>query len=40
MNELIAGEPEARWEHIAPQLDAALGELSEPDRDALLPALL
>ncbi len=36
MNELLAPEPEAAWEHIAPQLDAALGELSEPDRDALL----
>jgi len=36
MNELIAAEPEAGWEHIAPYLDAALGELSEADRDALL----
>ena len=36
MNELLAPEPEAVWEHIAPQLDAALGELNEPDRDALL----
>jgi len=36
MNELTAAEPEAVWEHIAPHLDAALGELSEPDRDALL----
>jgi RNA polymerase sigma factor (sigma-70 family) len=36
MNELIAGEPEAGWEHIAPQLDAALGELGESDRDVLL----
>ena len=36
MNELIAGEPEASWEQIAPQLDAALGELGESDRDALL----
>ena len=36
MNELLAPESEAAWEHIAPQLDAALGELSEPDRDALL----
>ncbi|MES1180352.1 MAG: sigma-70 family RNA polymerase sigma factor [Verrucomicrobiota bacterium] len=36
MNELIAGEPEAGWERIAPHLDAALGELSESDRDALL----
>ncbi|MGA3144847.1 MAG: sigma-70 family RNA polymerase sigma factor [Verrucomicrobiota bacterium] len=36
INELFAAEPEATWEHIAPHLDAALGELSEPDRDALL----
>ena len=36
MNELLAHEPGANWEHIAPQLDAALGELTEPDRDALL----
>ena len=36
MNELLAVEPDATWEHIAPHLDAALGELSEPDRDALL----
>ena len=36
MNELLAPEPDAVWEHIAPHLDAALGELSEPDRDALM----
>jgi len=36
MNELLVAEPDANWEHIAPHLDAALGELSEPDRDALL----
>jgi RNA polymerase sigma factor (sigma-70 family) len=36
MNELLATESEAPWEQIAPHLDAALGELSEPDRDALL----
>ena len=36
MNELLAAEPDAVWEKIAPQLDTALGELSEPDRDALL----
>ena len=36
MNELLAPEPDATWEHIAPHLDAALGELSEADRDALL----
>jgi RNA polymerase sigma factor (sigma-70 family) len=36
MNELLSSAPDASWEHIAPQLDAALGELSESDRDALL----
>ena len=36
MNELLATEPDTLWEQIAPHLDAALGELSEPDRDALL----
>ena len=36
MNELLSAEPYAVWEHIAPQLDAALGELGEADRDALL----
>lgn len=36
MNELLATEPDALWEHVAPHLDAALGELSEADRDALL----
>jgi len=36
MNDLLANQSDALWEHIAPQLDAALGELSEPDRDALL----
>ncbi len=45
MNELLATEPDLSrrseteadaWAHIAPQLDAALGELSEPDRDAVL----
>src|SRR5881394_174738 len=35
MNELLSSEPEVSWEHIAPHLDAALEELSEPDRDAL-----
>jgi RNA polymerase sigma factor (sigma-70 family) len=35
MNELLSAEPNIVWEHIAPHLDAALGELSEPDRDAL-----
>jgi len=36
MNELPANEPEPMWEQVAPLLDAALDELSEPDRDALL----
>jgi hypothetical protein len=34
MNE--CSEPDASWEQIAPHLDAALGSLSETDRDALL----
>jgi RNA polymerase sigma factor (sigma-70 family) len=29
-------EPDPLWHELAPHLDAALGELSEPDRDALL----
>ena len=36
MNELLAAEPDANWQHIAPHLDAALGELSESDREVLL----
>ena len=36
MNELVATQSDAIWEHIAPHLDAALGELGEQDRDALL----
>lgn len=36
MNELLSAEPETVWEHIAQHLDAALGELSETDHDALL----
>jgi RNA polymerase sigma factor (sigma-70 family) len=36
MNELRAAEPDTVWEHIAPHLDAALGELNEADRDVLL----
>ena len=35
MNELFSAESDISWEHIAPHLDAALGELTEPDRDAL-----
>lgn len=36
MNELIATESDEVWESIGPQLDAALGELNESDRDALM----
>ncbi len=36
MNALLSPESDAPWEHIAPHLDNALDELSEPDRDALL----
>jgi len=36
MNELLAPESDAAWKKIAPHLDAALDDLSEPDRDALL----
>jgi RNA polymerase sigma factor (sigma-70 family) len=36
MNELIATQSDPSWELIAPYLDAALGELSEADRDAVL----
>ncbi|MEY2429766.1 MAG: hypothetical protein QOJ40_2651 [Verrucomicrobiota bacterium] len=36
MNELLATESDAAWELIAPHLDAALGELSEADRDAVM----
>jgi RNA polymerase sigma factor (sigma-70 family) len=36
MNQLLSAESDTSWEHIAPHLDDALGELSEPDRDALL----
>ena len=36
MNELLATESNPTWELIAPHLDGALRELSEPDRDAVL----
>ena len=36
MKELHANESDTAWEHIAPHLDAALAELAEADRDALL----
>ena len=35
MNELLTPDFNASWEDIAPHLDAALGELNEPDRDVL-----
>ena len=36
MNLLLSAESETPWERIAPRLDAALGELSESERDALM----
>ena len=36
MNELLSAEPDASWEQIAPHLDAALDELTDADRDAVL----
>ena len=36
MNELLSPHPDANWEHVAPHLDAALGELEATDRDAVL----
>lgn len=36
MNQLLSSQTESSWEQIAPHLDAALGELNEPDRDAVL----
>jgi RNA polymerase sigma factor (sigma-70 family) len=36
MNELLAADRDAVWESVAPHLDDALSQLSEPDRDALL----
>ena len=36
MNELLATGPEAAWRDIATHLDAALNELTETDRDAVL----
>jgi RNA polymerase sigma factor (sigma-70 family) len=36
MNELLSAESNVTWEQIAPNLDAALGELDETDRDAVL----
>src|SRR5436853_314849 len=36
MNESLSAESEPVWEDLAPHLDAALGELSEADRNSLL----
>jgi RNA polymerase sigma factor (sigma-70 family) len=36
MNELLSSQSETSWEAVAPHLDAALGELNDADRDALL----
>ena len=36
MKELLATDDAANWEEIAPHLDAAVGELNEPERDAVL----
>lgn len=36
MNQLFAPESDALWEQLAPHLDAALGELSQASRDALM----
>ena len=36
MNELLGPEPESNWDKVAPYLDAALEELGQADREALL----
>ena len=36
MNELLAAGSEPSWDELTPHLDAAMGELSETDRDALM----
>jgi len=36
MNQLLTADSSANWDEIAPHLDAALGELSESERDAVL----
>src|SRR6185369_8896753 len=36
MNQLLSAREEGNWEEIAPHLDAALGELNDSERDALL----
>ncbi|HEX5223178.1 MAG TPA: sigma-70 family RNA polymerase sigma factor [Verrucomicrobiae bacterium] len=36
MKELLTTDTAANWEEIAPHLDAAVGEVNEPERDAVL----
>ncbi len=36
LNEILAAEPDVVWDHIAPHLDEALGELGDPDPNAVL----
>lgn len=36
MNELLSSSTDATWEDISPHLDAALGNLSDPDREVVL----
>ena len=36
MNEILASTTEASWQQLAPHLDAALGDLPDADREALL----
>jgi RNA polymerase sigma factor (sigma-70 family) len=36
VNELLSTDPDAPWDQIAPDLDAVLGGLSEPDREVVL----
>jgi RNA polymerase sigma factor (sigma-70 family) len=36
MNQILTPAPDAPWEEIAPYLDAAIGELSEPERNVVL----
>jgi RNA polymerase sigma factor (sigma-70 family) len=36
MNQLLCAETEPPWAQVAPQLDAALGELDDAERDAIL----
>jgi RNA polymerase sigma factor (sigma-70 family) len=36
MNQLLSADTEPPWAHIAPHLDAALGELDDTERDAIM----